>query len=265
MIIKRRDTLKTLETTNDPCRKESAKTDSARIADPDQGNSIIPDSRTASSLPPAPADTAKLTPLDRSQTVDILRGIAIFTMIAANQAGNMLAEPHPIALRLYGSFAAPLFIMLSGMMVARSSRRNLQYYLLRGGLVLLTGILVDVLIFHWYPMHTCDVLYLIGISMPIAYLVGRMEALPRWGLLLAIFLLTPLVQQLLGYQQTTPDLLIGEHPLSEVLSHPENSIRHFIAAGWFPLFPWIAFSLFGVNLHFLSIRLGSNFRAVSGH
>ena len=50
----------------------------------------------------------------RDKTIDILRGLAIFTMIAANISPYVLIEPHPFWFRLYGSFAAPLFILISG-------------------------------------------------------------------------------------------------------------------------------------------------------
>ena len=55
----------------------------------------------------------------RESQIDILRGVAIVTMIAANMAPYLLQKPHSIYVRLYGTFAAPLFILLSGMMVTR--------------------------------------------------------------------------------------------------------------------------------------------------
>lgn len=54
--------------------------------------------------------TEKETMVMRDKTIDILRGLAIFTMIAANISPYVLIEPHPFWFRLYGSFAAPLFI-----------------------------------------------------------------------------------------------------------------------------------------------------------
>ena len=60
----------------------------------------------------------------RDSTVDALRGLAIATMVAANLASLVLPEPHPFWFRLYGSFAAPTFILLSGMMVSLTWRRH---------------------------------------------------------------------------------------------------------------------------------------------
>jgi uncharacterized membrane protein len=104
---------------------------------------------------------------ERDATIDILRGIAVFTMVAANLAGNILEQPHPLLFRLYGTFAAPMFIMLAGMMVAvtaRNRNHNLHYYLVRGGLVVLIGILVDLLIWQNYPIVSQETQYIHMIS-----------------------------------------------------------------------------------------------------
>src|SRR4051812_15270738 len=99
---------------------------------------------------------------ERDHTVDILRGIAIFTMVAANLASDVLIEPHPFLLRVYGTFAAPLFIMLAGMMVAQTQekgRRSFPSYVLRGGLIVLVASLMDLVIWQDCPLVSFDVLY----------------------------------------------------------------------------------------------------------
>ncbi len=207
---------------------------------------------------------APLSP-DRSVTVDILRGIAIFTMVAANLAGNVLAEPHPFLFRFYGTFAAPMFIMLSGMMVAANQargRHGLRYYLLRGSLVVLVGMLIDILIWQYYPMVSFDVLYLIGIAMPIAYLATHLPYMAQWILMVSVFLLTPLIQLWLGYVPTSVDWPINEHSPAELLYSPPDVIGHFLADGWFPFFPWIGFSLLGVCLHSLRQRFQASFTSL---
>ena len=209
---------------------------------------------------------ASLTP-SRSITIDILRGIAVFTMVAANLAGNVLAEPHPFLFRFYGTFAAPMFIMLSGMMVATGQVRGkhgLRYYLLRGSLVVVTGMLIDLLIWQYYPIVSCDVLYLIGSSIPVAYFATRLPYAAQWILMAAIFLLTPLVQLWLGYAPTPPDWQIKEHSPAELFQNPPDIIGHFIANGWFPFFPWAGFALLGVCLHSLRQRLQASFVPLLG-
>ena len=51
---------------------------------------------------------------DRDATIDALRGMGVFTMAAANLAAETLRLPHPFWLRLYGSYAAPTFLLIIG-------------------------------------------------------------------------------------------------------------------------------------------------------
>src|SRR3954467_8108237 len=104
----------------------------------------------------------------RDNTIDILRGMAIFAMIAANMAAHNLAEPHPFIFRLYGSFAAPTFILLAGMMVSYTAilkKHYFKYYLIRGLGILLVASLIDYFLWDTIPFSTFDVLYIIGLSL----------------------------------------------------------------------------------------------------
>jgi uncharacterized membrane protein len=184
----------------------------------------------------------------RDTSVDILRGLAIFTMVAANLAGAALIAPHPLMLRLYGTWAAPLFILLSGMMISRGSKKsahNLNYYLVRMGLILTVAALIDVLIWNFYPFLSCDVLYLIGISMPIVYLSLRLNLKQRVALVATIFALTPILQFFFGYSASPADFYtsIWENPVGKInllsISH------HWLIDGWFPIFPWLGIALLG--------------------
>lgn len=187
---------------------------------------------------------------DRDKTIDTLRGLAIFTMVAANMAALVLAEPHPFWFRLYGSFAAPLFILLAGMMVALTTQtkgHRLKYFVIRGVMIIAVGVLIDVLIWNIYPFMTVDVLYLIGISLPLAYLFLRMNTLSRWVIVISIFLVTPILQNILGYTDyPTEFYLWGEQTVA--VENQTNIFNHWVVDGWFPIFPWIVFSLIGVNL-----------------
>lgn len=187
----------------------------------------------------------------RDQSIDILRGLAIFTMVAANAAGNILEEPHPFLFRFYGTFAAPMFIFLSGMMIAQSKQkvnRGSIYYLIRGGLIVLMGMLIDILIWGHFPLVTFDVLYLIGFATPIAYYVSRMPKSARLAVALLIFALTPLLQPVFGYQRILKELPIAQVASIQLIPHLSEIGRHFFIDGWFPLFPWLGFALLGVAL-----------------
>ncbi len=187
-------------------------------------------------------------PQPRDTSVDTLRGLAIFTMIAANLAGAILVEPHPLLLRLYGTFAAPLFILLSGMMISKGSAKSahdLKYYLVRMGLTLTIAALIDVLVWQFYPFLSFDVLYLIAVSMPIVYLSLRLNLKQRVALVATIFAITPVLQFLTGYVAHPADFYISiwENPIGQInlfsLSH------HYLVDGWFPIFPWLGVALLG--------------------
>src|SRR5262249_37801344 len=117
---------------------------------------------TSSSLNAAPLRTAisgSPSALRRDLTIDILRGLAVFTMVAANLAASALEGPHPLWFRLYGSFAAPLFVLLSGMMVAYTSRRQahgLRYFASRGAVVVGIAALLEIAIWKFYPFMSVD-------------------------------------------------------------------------------------------------------------
>lgn len=187
---------------------------------------------------------------NRDTTIDILRGLAIFTMVAANMAASVLASPHPFLFRLYGSFAAPLFILISAMMVVftvQTKGHGLKYFLLRGMMIITVGALIDVLIWKIYPFTTVDVLYLIGISVPLAYLFHRLDTLSRWIIVISIFLVTPVLQMNLGYTDYPTEFsLSGEQTI--IIANQTGIFNHWIIDGWFPIFPWLGFSLLGVNL-----------------
>lgn len=190
----------------------------------------------------------------RDNSVDILRGVAIFTMVAANTAAEILTEPHPFWLRLYDSFAAPLFILISGMMVAFTSQtkgHNLKYFIARGLIITAVGALIDVFIWNIYPFMSVDVLYLIGISLPLVYLFLRLNKCGQWIIIISIFLMTPILQNVFGYTDYPTEIKLSGEP--EVIAENQtNILNHWLVDGWFPIFPWIGFSLLGV--HFANLR-----------
>jgi uncharacterized membrane protein len=186
----------------------------------------------------------------RDETVDVLRGIAIVTMIAANMAPAVLAPPHPLWFRLYGSFAAPLFLLLAGMMVslaARNKQRGWSYFLVRGCVIVTLGVAVDVLIEGIRPFTSMDVLYTIGIALPLAYGTRHVPAWLRWAGVLAIFAATPILQSVLGYTDYPTEYQLNG-ALVRIAVRPTSVLNHWLVDGWFPLFPWLGFALAGVNL-----------------
>lgn len=188
------------------------------------------------------------TYLKRNLAIDALRGIAIVLMILANFAGEHLLFPHPMLLRILGSLAAPIFTVLCGFMlgVAKEKKQaGFGYFFKRSGIVLGVALGVDVLIWRAIPFLSVDVLPLIGVGILLVYFLLKLPRFLQWGLCLGMLVLTPYLQQHLGYI-AVPTFIEFSHltplPSLQVL------LNHWIVDGWFPLFPWLSCLLFGAML-----------------
>jgi len=188
--------------------------------------------------------------MKRDVTIDVLRGLAVLTMIAANGASYLLAEPHPFWFRMYGSFAAPTFITLSGLMVAFAVQKKdygFRHFATRGLIVIGAGAFLDMAVWRLYPFTYFDVLFVIGLSIPLAHLFLRIaNERIRWLIILLIFAVTPLLRGALGYTDYPTEIAF---PFKIVVAaeHPTHILNHLLVDGWFPLFPWVGFSLLGAN------------------
>jgi uncharacterized membrane protein len=185
----------------------------------------------------------------RDASVDILRGLAICIMLGANVVGYVSPyKYHPLWFHIVSSFAAPLFVSLSGYMVALNMRKkdpSLRVYLLRGGMVVLTGVWIDVLLWRHFPFIEFDVLYLIGLGLPVVYMLERQPVRFRWGFIALILIVSAVLQKTSRYGEFPPIMTL---PLSEqdisALSFP-GVIKSWLYDGWFPAFPWLAVSVWG--------------------
>jgi uncharacterized membrane protein len=184
---------------------------------------------------------------ERDVSIDILRGIAIFTMIAANMAAHSLVEPHSFAFRVYGSLAAPMFVFLAGMMVSYTATikaHRFPYYLKRALATLLVASLIDIFLWDILPFVTYDVLYMIALAMPVIFFFNKLPRIPQVALILFIFGMTPVLQYFLGYTSYPAEVIISDgNIIPQVKGIPVW--RHFLFEGWFPLFPWLGVSLLG--------------------
>ncbi len=178
--------------------------------------------------------------------------MAIFSMIAANMAAYSLRDPHPFWFRLYGSFAAPAFILLSGMMVAYTSllkRSPFKHYLRQGLGLLAVAALLDVLCWQIEPFATFDVLYLIGLSIPCGRLFLALGPRTQLAVISALLVLTPLLREYIGYARPDPDTAP-----SALLRWP--ALHQLLIGGWFPLFPWLGVFLIGCRAGSLRAQRG---------
>jgi uncharacterized membrane protein len=186
----------------------------------------------------------------RDLSVDLLRGLAIAIMVAANLIPSLLVPPAPFWLRAIASVAAPLFIFLSGMMVAlsfRMKKHSFSYFLLRGGFVVLLGALLDLLTRGAVPFLDMDVLYLIGISLPLAYLFLHLDVPKRMLALVSIMVVTPFAQGFLGYSGLPLQVPLVPVLAGSALPAASGVLHQYLVEGWFPLFPWLAVALLGAH------------------
>lgn len=184
----------------------------------------------------------------RDSVVDAVRGLAIFIMLGGNMA-PLLAEPHSFSFRLYSSFAAPLFILIAGMMVGRTQilrleGKGIHYYIKRMGFLFMMGAAVDVLAWNIMPFMTADVLYLMGIMMPVCYYAAHWRSSRLVWCILCIFLLTPVVHAIFGYTPYATEITLSG--IERSIGTRTSVLQHWLIDGWFPLFPWAGFMLAGI-------------------
>lgn len=186
----------------------------------------------------------------RDISIDIVRGLAVFAMVGANM-GPVLSNPHSQLFRYYGSFAAPTFVTLAGMMAAFAAIQSkigcgLSYFMKRGLFVCLMGAILDCLE-GLVPFLTVEVLYLIGFTIPISFAISSRSI--KWNLvaLFIIFFMTPIVQFTLGYAPNVISIKIGDWSMFNA-ENLRAIVKHWVVDGWFPAFPWLGYGIFGVVL-----------------
>jgi len=186
----------------------------------------------------------------RDIPVDILRGLAIAIMVGANLVPYLLLPPAPFWLRLAATIAAPLFVFLSGMMVTLSVRAKkypFSYFLARGALVIAIAALLDLLAAGLVPFMSFDVLYLIGISLPVTYLFLRLPMKGRIAVFLTILFATPLLQAVFGYSPLVISIPLAAVSGGAALPSFFTVLSQLFVDGWFPVFPWLLFALLGAQ------------------
>jgi uncharacterized membrane protein len=190
----------------------------------------------------------------RDASIDIARGLAVFLMIQANVgsvAYQSLMGAGVHAYVMVASFVPALFITLAGALVAftaMSRSRTLRHFLVRMVALLITAaVLIDLVAWRIVPFVGLDVLYVIAISLPIAFVFTRLSGPLRWLAVVAVFLLTPVIQRVFGYGAHVYEIPI--HAAAELSTVPIRMILgQWVVDGWFPIFPWVGFALLGVNL-----------------
>ncbi len=188
----------------------------------------------------------------RNHTLDVLRGLAIFTMILSNFAGEMLKAPHPFILTVFGSLAAPLFVIIAGFLVGFSVLNKdypLSYFLLRGFLTWVIAACIDMFLWKSYPFISVDILYLTGLAIPMTALFMRMRIPFKVITVLLFFALAPILRSYLGYVEKPSFPLIWKAEFFVPFEGEFTVIlKHWLIDGWFPIFSWVGIAFIGAIL-----------------
>lgn len=200
--------------------------------------------------------------MNRHKLFDQARGLAIIAMVMANSA-PVLAENVEVGFwfRLLCSFPAPVFVVVAGAMVALTApKHNLAYFVQRGLFVLGMGALIDLAANMMLPFQGFDVLYLIGIMTPLAFLANKLKNFQLIALIGTLFLVSFGLQRVLGYQEFPRMIYLS----GEIM--PENATifvwKHWLIDGWFPLLPWLPLGFCGIlfaRLYQSSAKSGASF------
>lgn len=195
----------------------------------------------------------------RLRSVDVLRGSAIFSMILIHFPENL--SPRMEYSIFYDAFhliseliAAPFFTILSGLSFAFalaqlasrgiSDRDILNQSLKRAAALIALGFLFAFAVWGPSKIFDWDILPLLGFSCAIIALLRHWRGKYLLLLSAAIFLFTPFLREHVGF------LYAWNPEVDEYIApwSPVEILKGFLVNGFFPVFPWISFSLAGFGL-----------------
>ncbi|MEZ6055908.1 MAG: heparan-alpha-glucosaminide N-acetyltransferase domain-containing protein [Planctomycetaceae bacterium] len=180
----------------------------------------------------------------RYSSIDLLRMLAIIVMVFVHFGENLSGVILPFA-----GFGAPLFALLSGVSYAlwvRGQQRRgkcdeiiSRVSIRRGLFVLGVGFAFNVVV--WLPEDTFnwDVLTLIGVSILLLNLLRRLPRIVSLAMALMAVLISPLLRVLADYNSYWEEMYFQYD-----MTFSDITIG-FLVTGYFPVFPWIAYSLVG--------------------
>jgi uncharacterized membrane protein len=175
--------------------------------------------------------------------IDLLRTVAIFIMIVANASPYLVKGSISYEFRLFCSLAAPIFIFLSGFVLSITIKPGEKNWVKwrNAGYLIATGAFIDSVIWGIKPFNTFDILYLIGFSLLINLAIINSSLAFKGIIWLAIILIHFALNTDIDYRFTNSDILVGNSLHAEHLFE----YKRLFFDGWFPLFPWLCFSILG--------------------
>ncbi len=104
--------------------------------------------------------------------------------------------------------------------------------------------MIKFLLWRILPFTSFDVLYVIGLSLPLIYLLRRVDARELLYIGIIIFLATYVLQVYFGYHAEALEVYLDELTLPSA----GRLLQSWFIDGWFPLFPWMGYALIGALL-----------------
>jgi uncharacterized protein len=183
----------------------------------------------------------------RDSSIDIVRGIAIIIMVCANM-GPILEEPHSWFMRIVGSLAAPMFVLLAGMMVAKNAGKPVGNLLWRVTFLLACAAFTDMAAWGIRPFIGVDVLYLIAAGTLLTYVFCRLPDTVLGIIIFAVLMTMPWLQATFGYADYPTELELFTGEVTVEVANQTNIAQHYFIDGWFPFVPWLAYMLAGAMI-----------------
>lgn len=183
----------------------------------------------------------------RLNNIDFMKSIAIILMIIANTSPYALKLHHSFFFRLTCSLAAPIFIFLSGHVFFNSFINKLDYKskLITFCYLILTAMIIDSLLWRNLPFQTFDVLYLIGIGLLCNIIIFNLKWTIKILISIIILIISFLIQNITDYRFNIEDKAFATLNFSNLGDINFFQIKRFFIDGWFPIFPWLFFSIIG--------------------
>lgn len=189
----------------------------------------------------------------RHASIDILRSLAIVVMVVVHFGENLSGWTPPVA-----GFGAPVFAYLSGVSwvlwwrgrVARGATDEeiTRTTLRRGLFVFGVGIAFNVLVWMPEDVFNWDVLTFVGSGLLFLELARRMPRSICILVAVLVLLVAPVARAMVSYEDYWQDMVYDPgFALADVLIG-------YLATGYFPILPWLAFTLLG----YLSADLVAN-------
>ncbi|MDA3899151.1 MAG: heparan-alpha-glucosaminide N-acetyltransferase domain-containing protein [Spirochaetes bacterium] len=191
---------------------------------------------------------------ERNQTIDFAKGFALVFMIVQHLSvwvwsgyGKSISVAQQTPLYFvaisFSALSAPLFIFCAGCGADLFMRKYQDpIKIVKRGLVLLSiAYIMNLIISSWFSIASWYVIHLIGfgfLTVPILY---KMSSRSRVGLFWALFVASVVLQGLLN----TP-FSIGSSRMGD-MNQSLPFLRYAFVEGHFPIFPWLAFFVFGYN------------------